>query len=83
MKIFNVISNAYYSDVKQFLCDLLESDNEAELLTQEVFIQLWAKREKIDTDGYLCDFLFGKIYELLEKELRIKFEKKIFDVVHS
>lgn len=45
---FKTIYLHYYNSVKNFLYSLLQSKDESEEMTQDVFMMLWEKRETID-----------------------------------
>lgn len=55
---YDEIFLAYYAPLKKFLAYLTRSEEDAEDLTQQVFMQLWEKRETIDPSNNLRGFLY-------------------------
>ncbi len=55
---YTIVFNAYHAPVKRFLSMMLRSENIAQEMTQEVFINLWLKREKINPRMNIKGFLY-------------------------
>ena len=56
---YSAIFNAYHAPVKQFLIKILHSEQEAQDITQDVFINLWLKREKVNPQMNIKGFLYS------------------------
>ncbi len=55
---YTIIFNAYHAPVKRFLMMMLRSEVEAQEITQEVFINLWLKRDKINPGKNIKGFIY-------------------------
>ncbi|MDR2918420.1 MAG: RNA polymerase sigma-70 factor [Tannerella sp.] len=55
---FEDVFIAYYGRIKNFINGLLKSEDDAEELTQEIFVKLWINRETIDPGRSFHSFLF-------------------------
>ena len=47
-KSFEVLFYSYYPRLKGFICDLLQSPEEAEDISQDIFTTLWQNRTSLD-----------------------------------
>ncbi len=70
---FNLIFKNYNQKVYNFCLQLLKNKNEAEEITQEVFIALWQNRDKIDTKSSIVAYILAiarnQIYKVFRKSL--------------
>ena len=57
-RAFNYFFNKYVDLVFQFSKSYIKSDVEAEEITQQVFIKLWERRERINPDKSFKNYLF-------------------------
>jgi RNA polymerase sigma-70 factor (ECF subfamily) len=57
-KAFKELFLNYYNQVYAFCYSFLHQKEDAENITQDVFVQLWAKRESLDPSKSLSGFLF-------------------------
>ena len=55
---FEMIHNAYQKDIKLFLLTITRSEHITEEVLQETFVYLWEKRENIDPEKSLVNYLF-------------------------
>lgn len=55
---FECVYLYYVSSIKHFLTMLLRSEVVAEEITQETFVTLWEKRERIDPDKNISAYLY-------------------------
>lgn len=84
-KAFQEIFFKYYGKVKQFIFLMIKSRDEAEELSQQVFVDLWQKREKINTEKNFRAFLYtlarNAVYDDYKK--KIAQESRLGDYVFS
>ena len=68
---FNLIFNNYNQKVYNFCLRFLKDKNDAEEVTQEVFIALWQNRNKIDSKlsivAYILSIARNQIYQVFRK----------------
>ena len=76
MKAFDVIFNKYFQKMKRFLCGFLDSEEEAEDLSQDIFVKLWQNRTVLkDVDNlnaYLYRVAKNTVYSYFERTLKIE-----------
>ncbi|WP_235848773.1 RNA polymerase sigma-70 factor [Parabacteroides timonensis] len=76
MKAFDVIFNKYFPKMKRFLCGFLDSEEEAEDLSQDIFVKLWQNRTVLkDVDNlnaYLYRVAKNTVYSYFERTLKIE-----------
>lgn len=77
---YAVVFNAYHASIKRFLTIMTRSEDDAQELTQEVFINLWEKREKINPESNIKGFLYttAKFYMFnyfKHKQVILKYEQ--------
>ena len=70
LEAFDTIYNIYASKLHSFGYKYLKSETEAEELVQSVFIKLWEKRKKIDTELSFRSYLFTIAYNDICKLFR-------------
>ncbi len=73
---FNLIFEFYHQKVYNFCRQLLRKQEDAEEVTQEVFIALWQNREKMTIDTKLTTYIYSiarnQIYNIYRKSLYIQ-----------
>lgn len=57
-KAFETIFIAYYNKVKYFINGLIKSENDAEELTQDIFVKLWINRQSIHPEKSFNTYLY-------------------------
>lgn len=57
-KAFETVFVAYFDKVKHFVERIVRSEDEAEELTQDIFVKLWISRKTIDIQKSFSAFLF-------------------------
>lgn len=71
---FEELFNKYYQKLKHFTCQFTKSEFIAEEIVQEVFINLWVKRDKIDPNlsfnGYIYRITRNHLINHLKKMAR-------------
>ena len=58
-KSFEVLFYSYYPRLKGFICDLLQSPEEAEDISQDIFTTLWQNRTSLDKIDNISAYLFA------------------------
>lgn len=76
---FDTVYNEYFSIIYQYSRRLLKSSLEAEDVTQEVFMRLWAGRESIRSEESVRPLLFISARNLLASCLRKRMSTPIFE----
>lgn len=56
-KAFELVFTSYYSKVKTFIFGYIKSEADAEELTEDLFVNLWISREKINPDKSFNSYL--------------------------
>ncbi len=84
---FGQLFRLYHKQLFSFCYSIIQNKEEAENLTQDVFIKLWIKRAKIDIDKSFSGFLFtiarnmtlNQIRSIVQRQIIIQqhFKKKI------
>lgn len=59
---FKEIYQSYYSPVKRNILKFVQQEADAEDILQEVFIALWNKKENLDKNGHIGNWLFAVSY---------------------
>jgi RNA polymerase sigma-70 factor, ECF subfamily len=67
---FRQVFELYFRKVYHFIYKYVKNKEEAEDITQNVFIRIWNKRESIDTSKGFDGFLFTIAYRLVIDQLR-------------
>ena len=67
---FDTIFNLYFNNIKYFIKDLVKSAQDAEELSQDVFVKLWEVRQSIDSDKNFRAFLFKISYNIALKHIQ-------------
>lgn len=72
-KAFEVLFLHYHPRVKGFICGLLQSSEEAEDISQDIFLMLWRSRSSLDTIRNFKSYLFrackNAVYRHIERVL--------------
>ncbi len=58
---FQALYNEMYSGLKYFACQLLDSDEEADDIIQEVWIKLWTKQPEFDHRSKLKAYVYQSV----------------------
>ncbi|MBR8535547.1 RNA polymerase sigma-70 factor [Carboxylicivirga sediminis] len=73
---FNELFNLYKNRVFSFIKRLISNENDAEELTQEVFVKIWMNRMSIDPKKSVNSFIYAiarnTVYDFLRKKLSHK-----------
>ena len=73
---FDLIFKIYNQKVYNFCLKLLKKQEDAEEVTQEVFIALWENREKIELNTSLSSYIYriarNKIYNIYRKSFYVQ-----------
>lgn len=64
------IYHVFFNRVFHFACKLTFNDQDAEEVTQDVFVKLWQKRESIDSEKNIAGFLFTVAKNLVIDKMR-------------
>lgn len=64
------IYHVFFNRVFHFACKLTLNDQDAEEVTQDVFVRLWEKRESIDCEKSIAGFLFTVAKNLVIDKMR-------------
>ncbi len=75
---FDTIFNIYFNNIKYFISDMVKSAQDAEELSQDVFIRLWNVRKSVDSDKNFKAFLFRISYNIALKHIEKKQEQDDF-----
>lgn len=74
MQAFDALFNKYYPRMKRFLCGFVESEEEAEDLSQDIFVRLWQNHAALadieNFNAYLYRVAKNTVYTYLEKSLK-------------
>jgi RNA polymerase sigma-70 factor (ECF subfamily) len=73
---YDTIFKAYHTPIRYFLEKMIHSEVDAQDITQEVFINLWTKRERIDPEKNIKGFLYTTVKFFMLKYLK---HKKVID----
>lgn len=67
---YEEVFNAYHAPIKGFLTRMMRDENEAQEITQQVFINLWEKHDKVDPKKNIKGFLYktAKFYLLNQQK---------------
>jgi RNA polymerase sigma-70 factor (ECF subfamily) len=57
-KAFKKVFTIYYPRLEKYACHFIANHQEAEDIVQDVFVQVWEKREAIKTDSNFDSYLF-------------------------
>ena len=77
---FDAIYHMYSKKLYNFACGLLKDPDSAGELVQEVFVNLWEKRNQIDTQFNFENYIFTITYNSIRKFFRKKsMENKVKD----
>lgn len=75
-KAFETFFLYYYPQVKGFICGLLQSQEEAEDISQDIFLMLWNNRSSLNTINNFKSYLFrickNAAYRHIERALLFK-----------
>lgn len=75
-KAFETFFLYYYPLVKGFICGLLQSQEEAEDISQDIFLMLWNNRSSLNTINNFKSYLFrvckNAVYRHIERALLFK-----------
>lgn len=75
-KAFETFFLYYYPQVKGFICRLLQSQEEAEDISQDIFLMLWNNRSSLNTINNFKSYLFrvckNAAYRHIERSLLFK-----------
>lgn len=75
-KAFETFFLHYYPQIKGFICGLLQSEEEAEDISQDIFLMLWNNRSSFDNISNLKAYLFrickNAVYRNIERALLFK-----------
>ena len=75
-KSFEVLFYSYYPRLKGFICDLLQSPEEAEDISQDIFTTLWQNRTSLDKIDNISAYLFriakNAVYRHIERNMLFK-----------
>lgn len=87
-RAFNYFFNKYVDFVFQFSKSYIKSDVEAEEITQQVFIKLWERRERINPDKSFKNYLFTIVMNTIrdafnEKAKENEFKLEMFNYMHT
>lgn len=63
-KSFEILFNAYFKQLFNYAREILKDDAMAEEITEDAFVNLWEKKEKICIDTSLRAYLYKSIYNL-------------------
>jgi RNA polymerase sigma-70 factor (ECF subfamily) len=81
---FDLFYKAFWWDVYQYAKKLTFCDSDAEELVQDVFVDIWVKRERIEVNttikGYLLSAIKFKLIDKIRKERR--FDKYAQTILH-
>lgn len=73
---FDAIFNRYYPRIKQFLCGFVEYEEEAEDLSQDLFVKLWQNRSALEgienLNAYLYRVAKNTVYSYFERNLKME-----------
>jgi RNA polymerase sigma-70 factor (family 1) len=71
MQAFDVIFNKYFPKIKRFLGGFLDSEEEAEDLSQDIFVKLWQNRSVLEgienLNAYLYRVAKNTVYSYFER----------------
>ncbi|MDR0954681.1 MAG: RNA polymerase sigma-70 factor [Rikenellaceae bacterium] len=67
---YDTIFKAYHTPIRHFLERMIHSEVDAQDITQEVFVNLWAKRERIDPEKNIKGFLYTTVKFFMLKYLK-------------
>lgn len=75
-KSFEVLFYSYYPRLKGFICDLLQSPEEAEDISQDIFTTLWQNKTSLDKIDNISAYLFriakNAVYRHIERNMLFK-----------
>lgn len=57
-KAFEHVFLSYHTKIKHFICSLIKSEDDAEDLTQDIFMKLWHSRGMIDTQKSFSSYMY-------------------------
>ena len=82
IKAFEVLFKAYYPRVKDFAFGMIKNRYEAEEIAQNVFLKLWASREKLLPDHSLSSYIFtivqNEVYDLFrDKHYSLGYQERL------
>jgi len=60
-KAFEALFHRYYGILCQHAAHFIKNEAEAEEIVQELFVRIWEKREKIQIDTSLKNYLFRAV----------------------
>lgn len=69
---FNQLFNAYSSKLYHFALGYLKSKESSEEMVQEIFLKIWANREKIKEEFRFRSYLFSIAFNYIKKYFRTK-----------
>ena len=67
---FETIFNQYYASLCLFASRMLNDDEKAEEIVQDLFVNLWSKRANIQVDSSLKHYLFRSVKNLCLNQLQ-------------
>ncbi|MEL7588604.1 MAG: RNA polymerase sigma-70 factor [Prolixibacteraceae bacterium] len=76
MAAFNAIYNKYCYKIHEFVFMYLKQEEDTEEIVQEVFVKIWASRDKIDVYSSFESFLFTIAYNATISLLRKRVSEK-------
>ncbi|MCD7901234.1 MAG: RNA polymerase sigma-70 factor [Bacteroides sp.] len=59
---YKLLFHKYYSNLLFYATRLLEDDEEAEDVVQDVFVEVWKRRESMDIGEHIQAFLYRAVY---------------------
>ena len=67
-KAYDIIHTAYRESIKKFLLKITGSNQDAEEMLQEIFVNVWIKRAQIDPDKNFKVYLYSIVRDALFKQ---------------
>ena len=82
-KAFEALFHRYYGILCHYAAQLTKNETEAEEIVQELFVRFWEKREKIQIDTSLKNYLFRAVKNqslnyIHHSQIKNQYAKKVF-----
>lgn len=71
-KAYDFLMDSYYRSLCAYAYNLTKDYDKAEDIVQNVFVQIWIKRKKINPDFYIKNYLYKSVYNEFINQYRKK-----------
>ena len=84
-KAFEAIYLKYYGRVREYICGIIKSQDDAEEVAQDVFVKLWGKRDEVDLDSPISKYIHTIARNEAFNFLKSKFanDNRKYDPLHD